>query len=84
MKSFFKVLASEKKDAANENSSDIGLIIEVIIVTFLVSIIPQLIIIGRIPTPEEIYVPVLSAILMAIYAYIRIRDIDVETTTESN
>lgn len=57
------------------------MILEVLLVTFLISIIPELIALGRPPTLIEIYVPILSAILMAIYAYIRVRNIDIEGKT---
>lgn len=53
-------------------------ILEVLIVTFLVYIIPELISIGRIPTLEELYVPFWSAVLMCIIAYIRIRKLPID------
>lgn len=70
---------TSKKETAQNSPSKLLLIVEVMVVTFLICIIPDLIAIGRIPTLDEVYVPILSAILMAIYAYIKIRDIDIET-----
>lgn len=54
-------------------------ILEVILVTFIATLIPYLIELGRPPTCiEEVWVPVLSSILAAIYTYMRIRDIESE------
>jgi len=52
-------------------------IVEVTIITFLATLIPELMKIGRVPTFDEIYVPILSSLLMAIYSYIRMRNLEV-------
>lgn len=55
----------------------IKLILEDMIVTFLITLIPELILLGRPPQSIlEIWVPLLSAVLMAIYSYMRMRGIE--------
>lgn len=55
----------------------IKLILEDVIVTFLVTLIPELIVLGRPPVSfGEVYVPILSSVLMAIYSYMRMRGIE--------
>ena len=75
---YFETLMSDKKDSVEDSNryQKIFIIIEVLIVTFLFSIIPQLIQLGRPPESiTEIYTQILTAILMALYAYMRIRNI---------
>ena len=83
----FKVMAAldedENRSRSSSNSSGIvipdywALILEDMIVTFLVTLIPKLILLGRPPVSiVEIYVPLLSALLMALYSYMRARGIE--------
>jgi len=54
-------------------------IIEIVIIVFLTSFIPALIKLGRPPTSiEEIWVELLVAILASIFAYMRIRGIELK------
>jgi len=53
-------------------------VLENVIVTFIITLLPELIKLGRPPTFEEIYTPILSALLMAMYSYIRLRNLKIE------
>lgn len=65
------------RDPLPDNWDKIALILEDMIVTFLVTLIPELILLGRPPESIiEIWVPLLSSVLMAIYSYMRMRGIE--------
>jgi len=55
-------------------------IIEIVVMVFLTTFIPALIKLGRPPTCiEEVWVEILVAVLASLYAYARIRQIDLST-----
>jgi len=61
------------------NNEKLLAIIEIVIIVFLTSFIPALIKLGRPPTRiDEVWAELLAAILASIYAYIRIRGIDLK------
>jgi len=61
----------------NADNEKLLAIIEIVILVFLTSFIPALIKLGRPPTSiEEIWVELLVAILASIFAYMRIRGIE--------
>lgn len=54
-------------------------ILETMLVTFVIVLIPYLIELGYRPTRiDEIWVPILSAFLMSMYSYIRMRNLDID------
>jgi len=78
---YFQVLAASENPGTNEESDKwlikVLIILEILIVTFLAGFIPHMIALGRPPTSiEEIWVPICSALLLALYAYARVRNID--------
>lgn len=54
------------------------LIVELVIVCFLSSFLPDLLTIGYPPTLEQLYKPIISALIVALYAYAKIRNISLE------
>ena len=80
---YFSVLMANKQRSVKPVFSKFFIILEMLIVTFLFSILPELIELGRPPKDiTEIYTQILSAVLMALYAYIRIRNVSVEPPEE--
>jgi len=74
---------SDGKDPAWERLEYWIAIIEIVVVTFIVSLIPDLIVLGHIPNEwSELWEPFLSALLIAIYAYMRVRGIEVQKKAE--
>ena len=71
-------LANEVNDSTPKNGVNWDAVLEYTIVTFLIVLITNLLMIGRIPTLEECYIPLLGAILAGLYAYGRIRGLDIE------
>ncbi|MHA1286235.1 MAG: hypothetical protein ACTSPB_02405 [Candidatus Thorarchaeota archaeon] len=68
---------SATRDPVPTDWTTINLILEDVIVTFLITLIPELIVLGRPPLSfEEVYVPILSSVLMSIYSYMRMRGIE--------
>ena len=69
-----------KKSAKDENGQKrekMIAILEIVILVFLTTFIPALIKLGRPPTSiQEIWVELLVALLACLYAYARIRNID--------
>ena len=78
----FFTLKNEKRATESErkaNNEKLMAIIEIVIIVFLTSFIPALIKLGRPPTNiTEVWAELLAAILASIYAYIRIRGIDLK------
>ena len=76
----FYTLRNEKRTSEfqrNAENEKLLAIIEIVILVFLTSFIPALIKLGRPPTSiEEIWVELLVAILASIFAYMRIRGIE--------
>lgn len=71
---------SAKEKDANNNEKLIA-IIEIVFLVFLTTFVPALIKLGRPPTNlTEIWVELLVAILASLYAYARIRNIDISGT----
>lgn len=65
------------RDPVPTDWTTIKLILEDVLVTFLVTLIPELIVLGRSPMSfGEVYVPILSSFLMAVYSYMRMRGIE--------
>jgi len=78
----FYTLRNEKRTSESErkaNNEKLLAIIEIVIIVFLTSFIPALIKLGRPPTSiTEVWAELLAAILASIYAYIRIRGINLK------
>jgi len=76
----FYTLRNEKRTSESENNEvneKLLAIIEIVILVFLTSFIPALIKLGRPPTSiDEVWVELLVAILASIFAYMRIRGIE--------
>ncbi len=71
-----KIASESEKNVKNEK---LLAIIEIVIIVFLTSFIPALIKLGRPPTSiDEVWAELLAAILASIYAYMRIRGIDMK------
>jgi len=72
-------LIAVKKNGVNGNRLvKFWAIFEIVLVTFLCTLIPALIAIGRLPKSiDEVYVPIMSSILVALYSYMRVRDIEI-------
>jgi len=63
----------------NTENEKLLAIIEIVIIVFLTSFIPALIKLGRPPVSlDEVWVELLIALLASIYAYMRIRGIDLK------
>jgi len=79
--SYFQVLAANEKPSASKTQKNIIralLVLEIVAVTFLMGLIPDLIALGRPPTSlTEIWQPIMSALLIALYAYARVRNIEI-------
>ena len=67
-----------EKDQTQIIIRKILLILELVTITFLSSFLPDLLSIGAVPTLEQLYKPVISAFIVALYAYARIRKIPLE------
>lgn len=78
----FYTLRNEKRTSEverNANNEKLLAIIEIVILVFLTSFIPALIKLGRPPASiEEVWVELLVAILASIFAYMRIRGIELK------
>lgn len=76
----FYTLRNDKRASESENNAvneKLLAIIEIVILVFLTSFIPALIKLGRPPTSiEEVWAELLVAILASIFAYMRIRGIE--------
>ncbi|MBA7493303.1 hypothetical protein ES702_03861 [subsurface metagenome] len=58
-------------------------ILEAVVVTFLLTFIPKMLVLGRPPISiEEIWEPLLTSVLMALYTYMRMRGIKPEKIHE--
>lgn len=79
---FYTVKGKNTASAKTENRTDnekLRAIIEVVLLFFLTAFIPGLIKLGRPPTSlEEIWVELLVAIMASLYAYARVRGIDLD------
>ena len=63
----------------NAENEKLLAIIEIVLIVFLTSFIPALIKLGRPPVSlDEVWVELLIALLASIYAYMRIRGIDLK------
>jgi len=83
--SYFKVLATSQKQgsAAKKLLLKALLVLEIVVVTFLCSLVPDLIALGRPPTDiTEVWGSILSAFLVALYAYARVRGIEIPDIKE--
>lgn len=78
--SVFAIVNQKPNTGSGTTKTDkVWAILEAVIVTFIITLIPSLIDLGRPPTCiEEVWVPILSSLLMAIYTYARLRGIDTE------
>ena len=78
----FYTLRNEKRTGESENNTNnekLLAIIEIVLIVFLTSFIPALIKLGRPPVSlDEVWVELLIALLASIYAYMRIRGIDLK------
>lgn len=73
------IAAHDVENSENKKEAKIAAILEAVFITFLITLIPHLIELGRPPTSlMEIWVPLLSSALMGIYIWIRMRGIEVE------
>ena len=73
------ILANQmaNEDSGQTKTDKIAAIVEAVLVTFFITLIPKLIELKTIPTKiEDIYVSLLSSVLMAFYTYIRIRGLE--------
>jgi len=75
-------LASDVNNSTSENGVNWDAVLEYTLVTFLIVLITNLLMIGRIPTLEECYVPLLGALLAGLYAYGRIRQLDIQEPSD--
>ncbi len=78
---FFTIRNKNSAIESNKNTENEKLlaIIEIVIIVFLTSFIPALIKLGRPPVSlDEVWVELLIALLASIYAYMRIRGIDLK------
>jgi len=67
----------DNRDPVPSDWDTIALIAEDVIITFLITFIPELIRLGRPPVSiEEIWLPILASVLMAVYSYMRMRGIE--------
>ena len=65
------------KSTENQENEKLVAIIEVVVLVFLASFIPAMIKLGRPPTSiGEVWVELLVASLASLYAYARIRNVD--------
>lgn len=63
----------------NSPVKKINVVLEDAVVTFFITLLPKLIELGRPPTSiNEIWTPLLSSLLMALYSYTRLRGIKKE------
>ena len=54
-----------------------GVVAESVVVTFLITFISELLVLGSRPTTlDECWLPMLTATLMGLYSYVRVRGID--------
>jgi len=78
----FFTLRNKNSAIESENNADnekLLAIIEIVIIVFLTSFIPALIKLGRPPVSlDEVWVELLIALMASIYAYMRIRGIDLK------
>ena len=77
-KVFIKAQMGGKISARDSRWDEVLAILESVLVTFGITMIPALIELGHVPTCiDDVYIPLLSSLLMAMYTYIRIRSLDV-------
>ena len=85
---YFKVLAANEKPGAGAGRKTLIkalLVLEIVTVTFFIGLIPDLIALGRPPTSlTEIWQPVMSALLIALYAYARVRNIEIPDAEDTS
>ena len=85
---YFKVLVANEKPSASKTQKLLVkalLVLEIVLVTFLMGLIPDLIALGRPPTSlAEIWQPVMSALLIALYAYARVRTIEIPDAEDTS
>lgn len=81
---FFTIANSNAaKDDEQRKHEKIIAIAEVVVLVFLVTFIPSLIRLGKPPTCiEDVWVELLVAVLASLYAYARIRGIELEPKPE--
>ena len=78
---FFTLRAGANSPNSGKNREKIIAIIEIVALVFITTFIPSLIKLGRPPTSlDEIWVELLVALLASIYAYARVRGVDLEPT----
>jgi len=83
---YFKILMSNEEDIDRIDGEDVlewakqvAAILEIVLVTFLASLLPDLITLGAPPYDlEVIWKPLVSALIAALYVYTRIRNITVK------
>jgi len=79
MRVFAAVHQKPNSGSGTTKTDKVWAIVEAVVVTFILTIIPSLIDLGRPPTCiEDVWVPILSSFLMAAYTYARLRGIDSE------
>ncbi len=78
---FYTLRAGANSPNSRKNREKILAIIEIVALVFITTFIPSLIKLGRPPTSlDEIWVELLVALLASIYAYARVRGVDLEPT----
>ncbi len=72
---------SKTNSAKKTDNEKLMAILEIVAIVFLTTFIPSLIKLGRPPANlTEIWVELLVALLASLYAYARIRNIDIDNT----
>jgi len=78
---FYTVRAGSNSPNDEKNSEKVLAILEVVALVFITTFIPSLIKLGRPPSGlNEIWVELLVALLASIYAYARVRGVNLEPT----
>jgi len=74
---FIRAHQKSNRSSGKTRTDKWAAVLETVVVTFLITLIPSLIDLGRPPTSiVEVWVPILSSVLMAIYTYMRMRGIE--------
>ena len=83
MRLFYTIKNKRSAKKEDSNNEKIIAIIEIVVLVFFTTFIPALIKLGRPPTSlSEVYVEILVALLASLWAYMRIRGIDLGGNTE--
>jgi len=72
------ILANKINESTKKSGTNWDAVYEYVIVTTLIVLLTNLLSIGRIPTIEELYIPCVGALLAGLYAYGRIRGLDIQ------